>query len=328
MQTNAAFYTAEDVNHLPTRERVGLVVNGPDAATIVKTIVAAEAAGVQQAWNTQMPLAADILTTFAAALVQTRSIRLGSAIVPTYPRHPLTMAAQALALNELVPERLRLGIGPSHRPTIEGIYGLPMEKPLDHLREYIKIVRGILWKGQVDHQGQFFTVKATSQHTAKTPILTSALRENAFGLAGEISDGAISWLCPVPYLLKTGLPALQASAQQHSRPAPPLVAHVLVSVSEDHTAVMQATRKQISRYGKLPFYAHMFADAGFPVGENGELSDDLINSLVISGSKTAIVDRLKELLASGLNELLILPVPIQQADSELQQLMQVIGQLE
>ena len=327
MQSSTTFSTAEAVNHLSTRERVGLVVNGPDAATIVKTIVAAEAAGVQQTWNTQMPLAADILTTFASALVQTRSMRLGSAIVPTYPRHPLTMAAQALALNDLAPERLRLGIGPSHRPTIEGIYGLPMERPLDHLREYVEIVRGILWKGQIDYRGQFFTVKATSPHTAKIPILTSTLRENAFSLAGEVSDGAISWLCPTPYLLKTGLPALKASAQQHNRPVPPLVAHVLVSVSEDHAAVMQATRKQISRYGKLPFYAHMFADAGFPVGENGELPDALINSLVISGSKTAITDRLKELLASGLNELLILPVPIKQADSALQHLMQLTGQL-
>lgn len=45
----------------------------------------------------------------------------------------------------------------------------------------------------------------------------------------------------------------------------------------------------------------MFADAGYPVGANGTISDDLIGSLVISGSATAIAERFQELLASGLD---------------------------
>jgi alkanesulfonate monooxygenase SsuD/methylene tetrahydromethanopterin reductase-like flavin-dependent oxidoreductase (luciferase family) len=327
MQTGTFIYTAEVANALPARERVGLVTNALDAATIVRTIVAAEAAGVRQIWNTQSPLEADILTTFAAAAVQTGAIRLGTSIVPTYPRHPLTMAAQALALNDLAPGRLRLGIGSSHRPVMEGVYGIPMVKPLEHLREYLQIVRAALWEGKVEHQGQFFTVNATLPRTARIPILTSTLRENAFTLAGEIADGALTWLCPVPYLLNTGLPLLQASARQQGRPVPPLVAQVLVAASEDRPAVIAATRKRIRHYGQLPFYAQMFAAAGFPVDANGVMSDDLVSSLVISGSATAITERLKELLASGLNELLVLPIPVQQPEGESQQLMRLIGQI-
>ncbi|GCF10627.1 LLM class flavin-dependent oxidoreductase [Dictyobacter arantiisoli] len=327
MQTNTSIYTAEVADQLPVRERVGLVLNDSNAATLTKKAVAAEEAGVRQIWSTQSPLTGDTLTAFAAVAIQTKSIRLGSSIIPTYPRHPLTMAGQALALDDLAPGRLRLGIGSSHRPIIEGVYGIPMVKPLDHLREYINIVRAALWEGQVDHQGTYFTVKAKLERTAKIPILTSALGENAFRLAGEISDGALPWLCPTPYLLKTSLPILQASARAHGRPVPPLVAHVLVAVNEDRPAVIEATRKQISYYGHLPFYAHMFAESGFPVGEGGVMSDDLISSLVISGTDSAIADRFKELLASGLNELLILPIAVQQADSELQHLMRLIGQL-
>jgi len=327
MQNQPFILTAADAQALPERERVGLAVARLDTATLVKTIVAAEEAGVRQVWSTQTPLQADTLTVFAAAAVQTRTIRLGSAIIPTYPRHPLTMASQALALSELAPGRLRLGIGSSHRPTIEGIYGMKMEKPLEHLREYIEIVRAALWEGNVDHQGKFFQVKATLPRTAQLPILISALRANAFKQAGEIADGALPWLCPVPYFLKTGLPALQQAAQASGRPIPPLVAHILVAVNEDRAAVIKATRAQIQFYGKLPFYAAMFADAGYPVAADGSMSDDLIGSLVVSGSASAIAGRFKELLASGLNELLVLPIAVQQADSELYQLMQLIGSL-
>ncbi len=327
MQDPSLILTAANAQALPERERVGLAVARLDTATLIQTIRAAEAAGVRQVWSTQSPLQADTLTVFAAAAAQTRTIRLGTAIIPTYPRHPLTMATQALALNELAPGRLRLGIGSSHRPIIEGTYGIEMVKPLEHLREYVAIVRQALWNGEVNHQGKFFTVKATLPRIAPLPILTSVLRENAFKLAGEIADGALSWLCPVPYLLKSGLPALRASAQEHGRSAPPLVAHVLVASSEDRPAVIQATRVQIQSYGKLPFYASMFADAGYPVDANGVMSDELIGSLVISGSATAISERLKELLASGLDELMAYPITVQQPEDELRHLMQLIGGL-
>jgi alkanesulfonate monooxygenase SsuD/methylene tetrahydromethanopterin reductase-like flavin-dependent oxidoreductase (luciferase family) len=327
MQDTSLILTAADAQALPVRERVGLAVARLDTATLVKTIIAAEEAGVRQIWSTQSPLQPDTLTTFAAAAVQTRKIRLGTAIIPTYPRHPLTMASQALALNELAPGRLRLGLGSSHKPIIEGMYGMELVKPLAYLREYVEIVRAALWEGKVDYQGKFFAIKGTLPKTAPLPVLTSVLRENAFKLAGEISDGALSWLCPVPYLLKRGLPALRAGAQEKGRSAPPLVAHVLAAASEDRPAVIKATRARIEMYGKLPFYAAMFADAGYPVDADGTMSDDLIGSLVISGSDTAIAGRFKELLASGLDEILAMPIPVQQEESELQQLMQLIGGL-
>lgn len=73
---------------------------------------------------TQPPNQPDALTTLAAAAVKTSTVNLGTSIVPIYPRHPLVMAQQALALHDLAPGRLRLGIGPSHRFVIENIYGL------------------------------------------------------------------------------------------------------------------------------------------------------------------------------------------------------------
>lgn len=313
-------------SHQPIRERVGLVVAGPDAAATVAAIVAAEAAGVRQVWMTQIT-SADTLTLYAAAAAQTKSIRLGTAIVPTYPRHPLALALQALTLGDLAPGRLRLGIGPSHRPTIEGMYGLTMTAPLEHLREYVSVLRAALWEGKVDHQGRFYAVKGGLPRTARTPILISALRQGAFRLAGEISDGAISWMCPVPYLLKSALPALRAGAEQSGRPAPPVVAHVPVALAEDREAVLAAARRRVSVYGRLPFYAHMFADAGFPVAPDGTMSDALLDTLVVFGDEATVAARLKELLAEGLDELLLMPVVVTDANSEQARLAKLIGQL-
>ncbi|MDP9288973.1 MAG: LLM class flavin-dependent oxidoreductase [Thermoproteota archaeon] len=112
------------------KERIGVVAGGGhsmNAAAAITAIAAAEAAGVRQIWMNQEYL--DTLTIFAAATTKTSIVRFGTAVVQTYPRHPLALAQQVLALNDIAPGRLRLGIGPSHRSVIEGIFGLPQRSP-------------------------------------------------------------------------------------------------------------------------------------------------------------------------------------------------------
>ena len=106
----------------------------------VKSVIAAEDARVWQVWMAQPPNLPDTLTTFSAAAAKTSTVKLGTSIVPTYPRHPLVMAQQALALHDLASGRLRLGIGPSHRFIIDNMYGLQHSKPLTHLREYSEVL--------------------------------------------------------------------------------------------------------------------------------------------------------------------------------------------
>jgi alkanesulfonate monooxygenase SsuD/methylene tetrahydromethanopterin reductase-like flavin-dependent oxidoreductase (luciferase family) len=219
------------------------------------------------------------------------------------------MAQQALAIHDLAPGRQRLGISPSPRPIIEGSYGLPMPSPLAYLREYVGVLRDLLGKGSIEHHGTFFNITATSR-TAPVPLLVSALGQTAFHLAGEISDGALSWVCPVPYLLKEALPSLRAGAAAQSRPAPPLVAHVVVALSTDEAAVQAQARQFLSRYTKLPFYAHMFEQAGLPVTADGAGLDGLVKELVIAGDETTVRERLAGLLTEGLDELLVHPLPL------------------
>src|SRR5207247_9391912 len=89
------------------RERVGLAVFGSDALAGVSAIIAAEDSGIKQVWMTQGTPAPDTLSIYAAALVQTTDIRVGTAIVPTYPRQPLPLAQSALALGHVATGHVR-----------------------------------------------------------------------------------------------------------------------------------------------------------------------------------------------------------------------------
>ena len=93
-------------------------------------------------------------------------------------------------------------------------------------------------EGNVDHHGHFFNVVVTFPRTSQIPLLISALGKKAFELSGEIADGAISWMCPVPYLLNIGLPALRTATAADGRSAPSLVAHVIVALSQDRHSVL------------------------------------------------------------------------------------------
>jgi F420-dependent oxidoreductase-like protein len=306
----------------------GLVIRRGTAAEVVERVRQAEERRVGAVWTTAGGAGADPVTAYAAAGAATTRVQLGTAIVPTYPRHPITLASEALALNDLAPGRIRLGIGTSHKPTIEGSYGIPMGKPHAHLREYLTILRALLWDGKVEFAGTYFNVTAALPGNVtppKIPIPISALRPHAFRLAGEIADGAISWVTPIDYLVNTALPALKEGAEQAGRARPPLIAHVPVAVSTNRDAARNAFRAQFPVYPKLPFYAAMFETAGFPVTASGEMTDGLIDTLAVSGSPAEIAARLAEIRDRGIDEILISPVVVENEQTELAALSEIIA---
>ena len=112
----------------------------------------------------------------------------------------------------------------------------------------------MLWEGKVDHHGQFFNVKVMFPHTSQIPVLISTLGKKAFQLAGEIADGALSFMCPVLYLIRTAIPTLHtAAAAAVGKSAPPLVAHVSVALSQDRDSVLAAGHQLLDIYAKFPF---------------------------------------------------------------------------
>lgn len=315
---------------LMTTIKAGIVIprDATGSVGLLSFVQQAEQRGVPQVWTTVGGASPDPVTALAAAGATTERIKLGTAIVPAYPIHPITLASQALAIEGLAPGRIRLGIGTSHRPSIEDRFGIPMTKPLTFLREYLTILRGILWDGGSELQGEFLSASISLPDgivAPKTPVPISALRENAFALAGELADGAITWLAPVKHILEVGIPAMERGAAKAGRAErPPVVAHVPVAVSTEREAARVAFRNQFPVYSKLPFYANMFADAGYPVTSNGEMTDELVDELAVSGSPEEIAQRLQKLHAQGIDELIISQVIVRDAEEELEALSSII----
>jgi F420-dependent oxidoreductase-like protein len=298
----------------------------PTPSAQIDAIVRAEGLGLPATWSTGGGLSSETITMFAAAAARTSDIVLGTSIIPTYPRHPIVMATQALVLASIAPGRFRLGVGPSHRPTIEGTFGIPMDKPLAHLREYMTVLRELLWDGKSSFDGQYFKVNAEIQaEPPKTPLPISALRAGAFRLAGEIADGGISWMAPVPYLVNVAKPAMAEGAKSAGRPCPPLVGHIPVAMSSDAAAVHAAARQQVRSYGRLPFYIGMFEDAGFPLVD-GQISDALLDELVVSGSPEVVASRLQAIQAAGVDELVVTQITVQDEAAEETALIELLAE--
>lgn len=315
----------------PVRERVGVYAQSTDARAALASIREAERAGVAQFWLSIGAAGfADILSVFTAAATQTERIKLGTAVIPTYTRHPLVMAQQALALHDLAPGRLRLGIGPGSRMYLEHNYGLKQLTPLAHLREYLEVLRAVLWEGSVDYHGRFFQVADSLSRTAQVPLMISALGLKAFRLAGEVADGAVPSMCPLPYLLEQALPALRAGAEARKRPAPPVIAMFPVALCTDEAAVLAVMRKQLrSLVQYATHYARIFEQVGFEKAVNGDEADldALARTLVISGDAATVRDRIQALLASGLDELILSPLAIVDGAKEQRQLLELVGSL-
>lgn len=287
---------------------VGLHIAGRTAVETVDGIIRAEERGIPAVWLTTGGPAPDGLTLAAVVAAQTSRILLGTAITPTYPRHPLVTVQQTLAVAQLAPGRFRLGVGPSHKPTMEGMFGIPFEKPLTHLRAYLDVLKRMLHEGAVDRDEEPFRVHARLGAPVDVPVMASALQEKSFELCGEVADGAITWMCPPAYVRDVALPAFRRGAEKSGRPLPKLIAHVPVCVSEDGEAVREAARAQLGRYMGVPSYARMTSAAGYQESTESAMTDAHVDALVAHGDELRVAERFREWFAIGADEVIAGPL--------------------
>jgi alkanesulfonate monooxygenase SsuD/methylene tetrahydromethanopterin reductase-like flavin-dependent oxidoreductase (luciferase family) len=309
------------------QERVGLSVMPADPATLVANLVEIEQAGVDHIWVGSPPGNPDLLTTLAAAAMRTTHLKLGTAIVQVFSHHPVQLAQQALSLNALARGRLRLGIGTSSPVRAKRVYGVEMQASLSYLREYAQVLRPLLQLGEVHHQGRYFTTDVSLPASSQIPLFIAALGPRASRLAGEVADGALPMMCPLPYLLGTALPAISAGAASAGRERPPIVAFVPIAFTKDRATALQVGRQAMSVYSTRPPYRNMFVAAGYSPQEIDTVSDSFIESVLVFGDESKIRDHLLELLLMGVDELTIGLFPISDAAAEGRSLARLIGQL-
>jgi len=120
---------------------------------VVRQAKALEARGFATLWLPNI-FGLDAITTLAIAGRETSKIELGTAVVPTYPRHPVAIAQQALTAGAAANGRFTLGLGLSHKIVIEDLMGLSYAKPLRHMREYLSVLQELLAGRPAKFEGQ------------------------------------------------------------------------------------------------------------------------------------------------------------------------------
>ena len=299
-----------------------------DAPGLIARIIEADRLGLDTAWLTVGGTAPDPFAVFASAAHDAERITFGTSIVPTFPRHPITMAQGAMTVDQLAPGRLKLGVGPSHRPAIEGTWGLPFNKPLSHLREYVTVLNGLLHDGEVDFDGEQLSAHARLAQPTQVRVMISALRTGSFRLSGELTEGGISWMCPLPYIRDVATPAQQEGADAAGRPKPAMIVHTPIVVSEDREAVRAAARQQFGFYQRLPFYSRMLQAAGYEEAADAEFTDRMADGLIISGSANEVGDRVRSLGEYGVDEMLAALVQLPEGGSEARQrTLELLGEI-
>jgi F420-dependent oxidoreductase-like protein len=191
-------------------------------------------------------------------------IEVGTAVVPTFPRHPIALAQQALTANALAGGRFTLGIGLSHQVVIETIHGLSFDKPVRHMREYLSILGPLVRGESVSFKGETMAAAiGLGVHGAPPcPILVAALGPQMLALTARMADGTITWMTGASTLADHTVPVITEAAEAAGRGPMRVVAGVPVCVTDDATGARERAARVLQVYGTLPSYRAMLDREG------------------------------------------------------------------
>jgi F420-dependent oxidoreductase-like protein len=255
-----------------------------------------EEQGFASAWVPHIPWSLDGLTALTLAAQVTERIELGTAVMPTYPRHPLAMAQQALSVQAACGGRLTLGIGPSHPVVIENMHGLSYAKPYTNTREYVEVLeRAFAGPGQVHYEGGEYQVNALLDvpDSSPVPILLAALAPKMLRLAGSRTDGTITWMTDERSVAEHVVPQLVDGAMETGRPAPRVVAGLPIAVCDDADLARERAARVFSVYEAIPTYQRILAtgDAAGPA------------DVAVVGTEAEVTARLESFRDAGVTDL-------------------------
>ena len=236
----------------------------------------------------------DALTALAVAGSRVPGIELGTAVVPTYPRHPAALAQQALTVQAALDGRLALGIGLSHQLVIEGMYGLSFDKPARHMKEYLEILLPLLDTGKVSFQGESLTARMGLARSSdqRVPVYLAAMAPRMLHLAGAVAEGTILWMTGPKTVESHVLPKLLEAAEGAGRPTPRVVCVLPVAVTDDPAGARTFADKAFSIYNDLPSYRAMLDIEG--AGGPGDVA--------IVGDEDSVGEQIDALATMGVTD--------------------------
>ncbi len=282
--------------------RIGMAVGdvrGPATFdAVVDQVRAAAEAGFATAWSSQA-LGWDALATIAVAGAAVPGIAVGTAVVPIPQRHPLVLAGQALTVQAAVGGRLTLGVGSGVGAMVSGMYGLPTDRPVRRMREHLAVLGPLLRGESVDHRGETLTATGavTVPGVPAPSVLVAAMGPRMVRVAGELADGAVTWMTGPKALAEHIVPAIGKAAAEAGRPAPRVVAGLPVCVTDAADDVRARIAEQFALAAQVPEYRATFDREGAAGPQD----------VAIIGTETEVARALARLRDAGVTEFMAAP---------------------
>jgi F420-dependent oxidoreductase-like protein len=179
--------------------------SGAQVSLDIPMIREAERLGFDSVWTAEA-WGSDAVSPLAWIGAQTSRIKLGTAIMQLPGRSPSNAAMTAMTLDALSGGRFILGLGTSGPQVVEGWHGVPFDKPLSWLREYVTIVRTILARERpLEFSGQRYQIpyrgpgatgmgkplKSILHGRKNIPIYTGSMAPKSQEMSAEIADGLL-----------------------------------------------------------------------------------------------------------------------------------------
>jgi F420-dependent oxidoreductase-like protein len=282
--------------------RIGLNGGASSIERFIEQAQTAEADGFSSLWYPSA-IAGDPVAAMAAAGRATSSIELGTAVLQSYTSHPVLqanrMAGAAFAMGRA---GLTLGIGPSHAPVIDGMYGMSYDTPGRHTEEYVEIVTALLRGERVDVDGAEYTVRGVQAAPSPFPVqvLIAALAPRLLRIAGAVADGTILWMANARAIESHVVPRIGKAAADAGRPSPRIIAGLPVAVHDDVDEARAVAAKQFVVYGQLPNYQRIL--------EHGDVASPADAAIV--GDEAAVAEQLQGLIAAGATDVWAAAFPV------------------
>jgi 5,10-methylenetetrahydromethanopterin reductase len=255
----------------------------PDLDAIATDITEAEADGFASYWMAQTTLL-DAISGLAIAASGSRTITVGTAVVPTWTRHPQATAAAALTAQAATGGRFVLGIGLLHKPVVENYFHMSWDKPIRHMLDYLDVLQPLLTEGKADHTGEVWSFTGSSARPTTDPprVMLAALGEQMLKIAGRRTDGTILWCVGATTIERQIAPLINGAANDAGRPDPSIVCSLPVWVTDNPEPARQFLAQIFANYATLPSYRAMLDIEGVQgidgialVGGEQEVTDGL-----------------------------------------------------
>lgn len=270
---------------------------GSGGTSLIDNVVSQFAAlrdeGFRRVWMTQMPYEPDLLTVLAIAMREVDTIEVGTGVVPIQNQHPMQLAQRALTLNLIAGGRFILGLGMTHAAVTEGMWGIPWDRSVRRLNEYLDGLLPLLAGEPVDAPGELYTTRGALQipGAPQPEVYIAALGPQLLKIAGRRTAGTVTWMTGPKTLAEHVGPALRAAAAPAGR-AVRVVAALPVSVTDDVDGARAQAAEQFAMYGQLPSYRAMLDREGYAGPADA----------VLIGDEQTVTARIDELRAAGVHE--------------------------